>query len=193
MFLGFLVLVTVLSDTSVKYLSRDISPKKPNLLFPKLWCLPCAFLWSGGPVSRHVTFNAFFVAQETRVRRGLQHPKFRVCLSHLKAEALHMLNFVQISVMSCKTVEIHGPQVHRAVYCEECVVSRASSTGWQSGTLENSQCGHRERTMRREADWDGFSCIREDLLSVLLKFMWSCFVCTYFSFLTPRPCVSISN
>ena len=36
MFLGFLVLVTVLSDTSVKYLSRDISPKKPNLLFPKL-------------------------------------------------------------------------------------------------------------------------------------------------------------
>ena len=167
--------------------------KEAESFVPKLWCLPCAFLWSGGPVSRHVTFNTFFVAQETRVRRGLQHPKFRVCLSHLKAEALQMLNFVQISVMSCKTVEIHGPQVHRAVYCEECVVSRASSTGWQSGTLENSQCGHRERTMRREADWDGFSCIREDLLSVLLKFMWSCFVCTYFSFLTPRPCVSISN
>ena len=125
----------------------------------------------------------------TRVRRGLQHPKFRVCYHYWNAKALHMLNFVQIFVMSCKTVEIHGPQVHRAVYCEECVVSRASFTGWQSGTLENSQCGHRERTMRREADWDGFCCIREDLLSVLLKFMWSCFVCTYFSFLTPRPCV----
>ena len=50
MFLSFLVLVAVLLDTSVKYLSRDISPKKPNLLFPKLWCLPCAFLLSGGPV-----------------------------------------------------------------------------------------------------------------------------------------------
>ena len=36
MFLSFLVLVAVLLDTSVKYLSRDISPKKPNLLFPKI-------------------------------------------------------------------------------------------------------------------------------------------------------------
>ena len=80
-------------------------------------------------MSRHVTFNAFFVAQETRVRRGLQHPKFRVCLSHLKAKALHMLNFVQISVMSCKTLVMHGNQVHREVYCLECVVSRAFSTG----------------------------------------------------------------
>ena len=143
-------------------------------------------------MSRHVTFNTFFVAQETRVRRGLQHPKFRVCLSHLKAKALHMLNFVQISVMSCKTLEIHGPQVHREVYCERCVVSRAflpddRAAPWRTRNVGtgNGLCG--EGLIERVQVYLGRSFVGSFEVYVIM------FVCTYFSFLTPRPCVLISN
>ena len=80
-------------------------------------------------MSRHVTFNAFFVAQEQGYAEGCNIQSSECVYHYWNAKALHMLNFVQIFVMSCKTLVMHGNQVHREVYCLECVVSRAFSTG----------------------------------------------------------------